>query len=139
VFQADLKLDATFDLAGVPTAGSARREIGLEPCRDCSGSERRSRSAGRGRINNERKELDAGPGGNCREHLLGGDQAQHIKLTLFGAKAEDIASPNKQFNVSTALRFSGAQRIAVLAYGKTTHRSIQGDWPVQDSMEDSCQ
>jgi inner membrane protein len=31
--------------------------------------------------------------------------------------------------VSTALRFSGAQRIAILAYGKTTHLSIQGDWP----------
>jgi inner membrane protein len=31
--------------------------------------------------------------------------------------------------VTSALRFSGAQRIAVLAYGKTTHLALQGDWP----------
>jgi inner membrane protein len=31
--------------------------------------------------------------------------------------------------VTAALRFSGAQRIAVLAYGKTTHLNIEGDWP----------
>ena len=27
------------------------------------------------------------------------------------------------------MRFSGAQRIAVLAYGKTTRLSVEGDWP----------
>jgi len=27
------------------------------------------------------------------------------------------------------LRFSGAQRISVLAYGKTTHLAVAGDWP----------
>ena len=27
------------------------------------------------------------------------------------------------------MRFSGAQRIALLAYGKTTHLTMQGDWP----------
>ena len=31
--------------------------------------------------------------------------------------------------MTSALRFSGAQRIAVLAYGKTTHLTVQGDWP----------
>ena len=29
----------------------------------------------------------------------------------------------------SSLRFSGAQRLAVLAYGKTTHVAVQGDWP----------
>ena len=47
---------------------------------------------------------------------------------IFGAKASDIA-PNAQFKVTASLQFSGAQRIAVLAYGKTTHLAMQGDWP----------
>jgi inner membrane protein len=40
-----------------------------------------------------------------------------------------VAKTNAQFNVTSVLRFSGAQRIAVLAYGKTTHLAVQGDWP----------
>ena len=27
------------------------------------------------------------------------------------------------------MRFSGAQRIVILAYGKTTHLTVEGDWP----------
>lgn len=60
---------------------------------------------------------------------FGGDQNQQTKLTLFGTRVDGVARPDAQFNVSSALRFSGAQRVAVLAYGKTTHLSVQGDWP----------
>jgi inner membrane protein len=60
--------------------------------------------------------------------MLGGEQNQQTKLTLFGAKADAVAKPNAQFNVTSSLRFSGAQRVAVLAYGKTTHLAVQGDW-----------
>src|SRR5207302_1525239 len=69
------------------------------------------------------------PSGIAQNISLGGDQKQPIKLTLFGARVEGISKPNAQFNVTSALRFSGAQRIAVLAYGKTTHLTVQGDWP----------
>jgi inner membrane protein len=51
-----------------------------------------------------------------------------MKLTLFGARAVGI-QPNTQFNATATLRFSGAQRIAILAYGKSTRLSLQGDWP----------
>jgi inner membrane protein len=60
---------------------------------------------------------------------IGGDESQHIKLALLGARAEVFAKPNAQFDVTSTLRFSGAQRIAVLAYGKTTHLAVQGNWP----------
>jgi inner membrane protein len=40
-----------------------------------------------------------------------------------------MAKPNARFDVKSALRFSGAQRIALLSYGKTTHFTAQGDWP----------
>jgi len=59
---------------------------------------------------------------------IGEDHGSGLKLMLFGAKAAGIAKPNTQFNVTTALHFSGAQRIAVVAYGKTTHLAVQGDW-----------
>ena len=49
------------------------------------------------------------------------------KLVLFGAKA-DIAKPDAVFQTTSTLRFSGAERVAVLAYGKTTHLAAQGDW-----------
>jgi inner membrane protein len=52
-----------------------------------------------------------------------------MKLKLFGANAAGVAKPEAQFTVTSALRFSGAERIAVLAYGKTTRVSMQGDWP----------
>jgi inner membrane protein len=60
---------------------------------------------------------------------LNQDQNSPLRLTLFGVRAAEIAKPNTHFDVSSALRFSGAQRIAVLAYGKTTHLTVQGDWP----------
>jgi inner membrane protein len=61
--------------------------------------------------------------------LLGQDQASQLRLTLLGSQVQAIAKPNAQFTVSCNLRFSGAQRIAVLAYGKTTQVTMQGDWP----------
>jgi inner membrane protein len=64
----------------------------------------------------------------AQDFSFGGDDNQHGKLALFGAKVEGLAKPNAQFNVASTLRFSGAQRIAVLAYGKTTHVVVAGDW-----------
>jgi inner membrane protein len=60
---------------------------------------------------------------------IGGEKNQPIKLTLFGARAGAIATPNARFDVTSTMRFSGAQRVAVLAYGNTTHLTAQGDWP----------
>ncbi len=110
--------------------GPARRRTRLEPCRNRGWRERRPRSAGRCHVDADGKTVDARP----RGHYSGPvdsekNRTSAIKLTLFGAKADGIAKPNAQFNVTSTLRFSGAQRIAVLAYGKTTHLTAQGDWP----------
>jgi inner membrane protein len=55
-------------------------------------------------------------------------RSDHTKLSLFGARIGDIAKPDAQFHTTSTLRFSGAERISVLAYGKTTHLVAQGDW-----------
>lgn len=56
------------------------------------------------------------------------DPNQPTKLALFGTSAAEFAKPDAKFDVSTHLEFSGAQRIALLAYGKATHVVEQGDW-----------
>ena len=68
------------------------------------------------------------PAETAQDLAIGGDQSHRIKLILFGARANGIAKTDEQFKVTSELRFSGAQRIALLAYGKTTHVSMQGDW-----------
>ena len=60
---------------------------------------------------------------------IGGDRNQPLHLTLLGAGAEGLAKPNARFDVTSTMRFSGAQRVAVLAYGNTTHLTAEGDWP----------
>jgi inner membrane protein len=129
VFQADLKLDATFDLTGVPTAAPLGAKLDWSRAEIVVGVSDARGALAEAVLTTSERSSTLVPAAIAENISLGGDQAQHIKLTLFGAKAEDTASPNKQFNVSTALRFSGAQRIAMLAYGKATHLSIQGDWP----------
>jgi inner membrane protein len=44
-------------------------------------------------------------------------------------KVSELTQPSATFNVTADLRFSGAQRLAVLAYGKSTHFTAEGDWP----------
>jgi inner membrane protein len=68
------------------------------------------------------------PAETARNISISGDQYQLARLSLLGTNVGDVAKPNAQFHVTSALRFSGAERVAVLAYGKSTHLIAQGDW-----------
>src|SRR4029077_19448119 len=68
------------------------------------------------------------PAGIAEDVPAGDDQHKPARLTLLGAPAAEVARPNTQFHATAVLRFSGAQRIAVLAYGKTTRLTAEGDW-----------
>lgn len=50
-------------------------------------------------------------------------------LKFFGANAPGIIVPGAKFDVTAAMTFSGAERISVLAYAKTTTLSVKSDWP----------
>ena len=50
-------------------------------------------------------------------------------MRFFGAPAAGLATPTAQFDATATMRFSGAQRLAVLAWGKTTTFTAKGDWP----------
>jgi inner membrane protein len=128
VFQADLKLDGTFDLTGVPAVAPQGAELDWSRSEIVVGVSDARGALADAMLTTDGKTSTLVPAEIAQNISLSADQSP-LKLTLFGAKAEGIAKPNVQFNVTSALRFSGAQRIAVLAYGKTTHLAVQGDWP----------
>jgi len=127
VFQADLAFEATFDLTG---AGSAiprgaeldwdRAEI-LVGVTDLRGALRDATGTANG------KAMLLGLAQALPDLNLGNDQTGRLKLMLLGSRID--AKPDGQLTVTASMRFSGAQRIAVLSYGKTTQVSAQGDWP----------
>ncbi|HWB33676.1 MAG TPA: cell envelope integrity protein CreD [Acidobacteriaceae bacterium] len=128
VFTADLKLDAAFDLRGVPAdlpAGAtldwSRAEIvvGVSDARGALADATLVTPAGA---------VTLAPAAIAQSWQFSGDDNSRSRVTLFGANEAALARPGAQFNATANLKFSGAQRIAVLAYGKTTHVSAQGDW-----------
>lgn len=127
VFQSDLKLDGTFDLKGVPAAMPPGAELDWSRAELVVGV-----SDAHGALTDPVMTVNGNattlaPAAISQSISLGGDGAG--RLALFGVKVDGIAKPDAQFNVSANLRFSGAQRIAVLAYGKATQLAVQGDWP----------
>ena len=128
VFKADLKLDASFDLAGVPAAAPPGATLDWSRAEIVVGVSDARGAQADATLTADGKTSTLAPANVAPDLSIGSDPNQRVKLTLFGAGAAGIAKPDAKFNVSTSLKFSGAQRIAVLAYGKTTHVSMQGDW-----------
>lgn len=129
VFQAEMKLDAAFDLAGVPAAAPIGARLDWSRAEIVVGVSDPRGALADGILTANEKSTTLAPAQIAPNITFGDNQNQNTKLILFGAAAADMAKPDARFAVSTALHFSGAQRIAVLAYGKTTHLSMQGDWP----------
>jgi inner membrane protein len=127
VFQADVKLDAAFDLAGVPAAAPPGAELDWDRAELVVGVSDARGALADAMLTADGKTATLVPAQIAPDIAIGGDQSGHIKLTLLGTRI--AAKPDARFNVTSSLRFSGAQRIAVLSYGKTSHLSAQGDWP----------
>ena len=128
VFQAEMKLDADFDLTGVPAAAPSGAELDWNRAEIVVGISDARGALADGSLVVGGRSLTLVPAAICPDITVG-ESNQPIRLILLGAMAGDAAGPNRQFSVTSALRFSGAQRIAMLAYGKTTHLTMQGDWP----------
>jgi inner membrane protein len=119
VFQADLKLDAVFDLTGPRSALPEGAQLDWSKAQIVVGV-----SDTRGALADATLNISG-----KMAALTPSDAPLKLPLNLSGAKAEGIAKPDAQFHATSVLRFSGAQRVAVLAYGETTHLTAQGDWP----------
>lgn len=128
VFQADMKFDAAFDLTGVPNAAPLGAELDWSHAEFVVGVSDARGALADALLAVDGKNATLVPAEIATNLSIAGDQNQQTRLTLFGAKANAL-KPNARFSVTSTLRFSGAQRIALLAYGKTTHLTMQGDWP----------
>jgi len=129
VFQADLKLDATFDLTGVPAAAPQGAVLDWSRAEIVVGVSDARGAMADALLSLDGKTATMVPAEVSQRISIGGDQSQPLNLTLFGADAGALAKPGAHFDTTATLRFSGAQRIALLTYGKTTHLTMQGDWP----------
>jgi len=129
VFQAELKLDSAFDLTGVPSAAPQGAELDWTRAEFVVGVSDPRGALAEATFTSSGKASALVPATISQDFTIGRSESQPIKLTLFGASADGVAKPDAHFEVSSTLHFSGAQRIAVLAYGKTTQVSMKGDWP----------
>jgi inner membrane protein len=129
VFQADLRLEAEFDLTGVPAAAIPGADLDWTRAQIVVGVSNARGALADAMLTADGKTMALNPAESAPDITIGGGQSGNIKLTLFGTKIDALAKPNTRFKVTSSLRFSGAQRVAVLAYGKTTRLSAQGDWP----------
>jgi inner membrane protein len=125
VFQADLKFDAAFDLAGVPSTAPADAVLDWSRAGIAVAASNSHGALADGTLTVNGKTVTFVP----TESIADPNSEQRLPLTYMGVKAGDIAQPNAAFRVNASLRFSGAQRLAVLAYGKTSHLTVEGDWP----------
>jgi inner membrane protein len=129
VFQADLKFDAAFDLTGVPAALPSGATLEWNHAEIVVGVRDARGALADALLTVDGKTQAMVPAETSPYISIGGDHGQPLSLTLFGADAAAVAKPAAQFHVTSTLRFSGAQRIALLSFGKTTHLAMLGDWP----------
>lgn len=125
VFQADLKFDADFDLVGVPSAAPTDAVLDWSRAGIVVGVSNAHGALADGTLTANGKTVTFVP----TESVADTNAEQRLPLTYLGVKASEITQPKAQFRISASLRFSGAQRLAVLAYGKTSHLTVEGDWP----------
>ena len=125
VYQADLNFDAAFDLAGVPSSAPAEAVLDWSRAGIVIGVSNAHGALADGTLTINGKTATLLPAENIGDP----NSEARLPLTYFGVRAADVAHPNAAFRVNAALRFSGAQRIAVLPYGKTSHVTVEGDWP----------
>ena len=127
VFEAELKMDADFDLTGVPSALPPGATLDWPRSEIIVGVTDPRGALADALLTSNGKTSAMVPAEISQSLAIAGDEPQ--RLVLFGAKTDSKIGPNTLFSVSSSLHFSGAQRIALLAYAKTTHLSVQGEWP----------
>ncbi len=123
VYQSELKFNAAFDLTGVPAAAPAGAELDWTRAAIVVGASDARGALADGTLTVNGKTVTVVPAENV------GEPNPRLPLAYFGVRVSELAQPNSTFNVTANLRFSGAQRLAVLAYGKSTHFTAEGDWP----------
>lgn len=128
VYQADLKFDASFDLRGVPGNAPAGATLDWARSQMIVGVSDSRGALADPLLTLESKTQTLTPSALTDQVCINTNERDHTKLVLLGVGAGDSAKPDKSFHVIAKLRFSGAERIGLLPYGKTTEVAVRGNW-----------
>lgn len=130
VFRADAQFDAVFDLHGIAAAAPEGAVLDWPRAELMLGVSDARGALADGHVVVDGKSRTLAPARNAQVLDLAKDEkdGSPLKLQLMGVNAAAFASPEGRFTVDAAIAFSGARRVAVLAYGKTTHVAMSGDW-----------
>jgi inner membrane protein len=135
VYHADIAFAASFDLEGATSSAPAgtvfdwtRAQL-LVAASNLSGAQSDVAFTAAGKALQPASstlisDLSAPLGDTAARSLAANDAQRFI-----GAPIAGIATPGAKFDVTAKLKFTGAQRLAILAYGKTTTAEIKSDWP----------
>lgn len=129
VFRAELTFDATFDLSGTPSALPPGALLDWDRAEVVVGVTDVRGALDDANLTVAGKSTVLVPSQVLPDLTPGTAQKGRLTLKLLGVGIGATAKGIPRFHVTSSMRFSGAQRIAVLSYGKTTRVSAQGDWP----------
>ncbi len=128
VYQAEVNLQSNFDLKGASLAAPHGAGLDWSRAEIVVGV-----TDPRGALTDATLERDGAittltPSELSDRLSLSGNEGGNLKMALLGVRLPEGAQPPASFHVRSSLKFSGAERIAVLAYGKTTKMTARGDW-----------
>lgn len=129
VYQADLKFDADFDFSDVPGSVPEGANLNWSRAEIIVGVTGPHGALTDAVLSVDTKPLTLVPAEIIGTLPLEADTNQHPGLALFGVRPGDAIKARLPLHVTSKLRFSGAEHVSVLAYGKTTQLTAEGDWP----------
>ncbi|MET0293470.1 MAG: cell envelope integrity protein CreD [Phenylobacterium sp.] len=135
VYKADVRFKAAFDVSGAAAAGPAGARLDWSRAEFLVGvSDPRGAQADIV-LQAGGASLPLAPAANLSDTGLQADgrttrtaSPGDMGLRFFGAPAAGIAQPGARFDAAVTLKFSGAERLSVLAFAKTTTLTAKGDW-----------
>lgn len=125
VFDANLEFDASFNPSGSPSALPPGAVLDSDHATIVVGVSDPRGALSDGTLSANGKTISLVPLGN----ILDPNSQQPLPLTYFGTPLSTFVTPNAAFHLNANLHFSGAQQLSILAFGKTTHVTMEGDWP----------
>jgi inner membrane protein len=128
VFQANVKMEGSFDLSGVPASAPSGMALDWSRAEIVVGMTNPRAAQSDAALAIGGKSTTMVPASIDQYLNLSNNSNSRWMLSLFGVSAAEWARPDAHFNVTATLRLSGTERIAMLAYGKSTQLTMQGDW-----------
>jgi len=129
VYRSDISFTASFDLTGVPANAPDGAVLDWNRAELLIGASDLRGAQSDIVLTAADKSFTLGPASVLPSIGTDPQQSSSMQLTLVGSALAGLLQPNAKFDVTATMKFTGAQRLAFLAFGKTTNVVMKGDWP----------